>query len=97
MYSRDTLRNRCFDRDFFQCDILDAAPKDDMSSMEHPIFSLSTKPDTIVELSSKKVKENNPNTLRLLETQIKSTDRQIDNLVYDLSPEEIELVEQSTS
>jgi hypothetical protein len=52
---------------------------------------------SLVELSSKKVKENNPNTLRLLETQIKSTDRQIDNLVYDLSPEEIELVEQSTS
>ena len=27
------------------CDILDALPKDDMASMEHPIFSLSTKPD----------------------------------------------------
>lgn len=32
--------------DFFVCDIMDAAPKDDMASMEHPIFSLSTKPDT---------------------------------------------------
>lgn len=32
--------------DFFVCDILDAAPKGDMGSMEHPIFSLSTKPDT---------------------------------------------------
>ncbi|WP_145029461.1 replication initiator protein A [Caulifigura coniformis] len=31
--------------DFFSCDILDAAPKGDMASMEHPIFSLSTKPD----------------------------------------------------
>ena len=31
--------------DFFVCDILDAAPKGDMASMEHPIFSLSTKPD----------------------------------------------------
>lgn len=31
--------------DFFVCDIFDAAPKSDMSSMEHPIFSLSTKPD----------------------------------------------------
>ncbi|MDO8303183.1 MAG: replication initiator protein A, partial [Sedimentisphaerales bacterium] len=31
--------------DFFVCDILDALPKDDMASMEHPIFSLSTKPD----------------------------------------------------
>jgi plasmid replication initiation protein len=32
--------------DFFVCDILDATPKGDMGSMEHPIFSLSTKPDT---------------------------------------------------
>jgi plasmid replication initiation protein len=32
--------------DLFVCDIFDAAPKADMASMEHPIFSLSTKPDT---------------------------------------------------
>ncbi len=31
--------------DFFICDILDAIPKDDLGSMEHPIFSLSTRPD----------------------------------------------------
>ncbi len=31
--------------DLFICDIVDAAPKGDMASMEHPIFSLSTKPD----------------------------------------------------
>lgn len=33
--------------DFFVCDIFDAAasPKGDLASMEHPIFSLSTKPD----------------------------------------------------
>ncbi|MEM9670903.1 MAG: replication initiator protein A [Pseudomonadota bacterium] len=31
--------------DFFVCDIFDAAPKGDMASMEHPLFSLSTKPD----------------------------------------------------
>lgn len=31
--------------DFFVCDVLDAAPKGDMASMAHPIFSLSTKPD----------------------------------------------------
>lgn len=31
--------------DFFLCDINDALPKDDMASMEHPIFSLSTRPD----------------------------------------------------
>lgn len=35
------------DRDFFVCDIFDALPyfKDDTASMEHPVFSLSTKPD----------------------------------------------------
>lgn len=32
--------------DFFVCDVFDAAPKGDIGSMEHPIFSLSTKPDT---------------------------------------------------
>ena len=32
--------------DLFVCDIFDAAPKADMASMEHPIFSLSTKPDS---------------------------------------------------
>ena len=31
--------------DFFVCDILGALPKDDMGSMEHPLFSLSTRPD----------------------------------------------------
>ncbi|MFD2502446.1 replication initiator protein A [Rhizorhabdus histidinilytica] len=33
------------DPDLFICDVLDAIPKDDMASMEHPIFSLATKPD----------------------------------------------------
>ena len=32
-------------QDLFICDVLDAIPKDDMASMEHPIFSLATKPD----------------------------------------------------
>ena len=31
--------------DFFVCDVLDAALKGDNASMEHPIFSLSKKPD----------------------------------------------------
>ncbi|MDB9708108.1 replication initiator protein A [Planktotalea frisia] len=31
--------------DFFVCDIFGALPKDDMMSMEHPMFSLSTRPD----------------------------------------------------
>jgi len=31
--------------DFFVCDFLDALPKGDMASMEHPLFSLSTRTD----------------------------------------------------
>jgi plasmid replication initiation protein len=31
--------------DFFLCDFLGAIPKDDMASMEHPLFSLATRPD----------------------------------------------------
>ncbi len=32
-------------RDFFVCDFFAAVPKHDLASMEHPIFSLSTRPD----------------------------------------------------
>ncbi len=39
------LAERRTQDDFFICDVLDAIPKDDMASMEHPIFSLSTRPD----------------------------------------------------
>lgn len=31
--------------DFFVCDFWGALPKDDLASMEHPLFSLSTRPD----------------------------------------------------
>ena len=34
--------------DFFVCDFFAALPKDDMASMEHPLFSLSTRPDLAV-------------------------------------------------
>lgn len=44
-YLPPLLPDRHPDRDFFVCDILDAAPKDDLGSMEHPMFSLATKPD----------------------------------------------------
>lgn len=39
------LPDRYPNKDFFVLDIADAVPKDDMSSMEHPLFSLATKPD----------------------------------------------------
>jgi hypothetical protein len=31
-------------QDFFICDVTDAIPKDDMGSMEHPIYSLALLP-----------------------------------------------------
>jgi plasmid replication initiation protein len=34
--------------DFFVCDIFDATPKDDLGSMEHPMFTLSKNPDRAI-------------------------------------------------
>jgi len=39
------LPDRHPQRDFFVLDISDVVPKDDTASMEHPLFSLATKPD----------------------------------------------------
>lgn len=39
------LPDRHPNRDFFVLDIADVVPKDDTASMEHPLFSLATKPD----------------------------------------------------
>ena len=39
------LRDHHPQKDFFILDIVDAVPKDDMATMEHPLFSLATKPD----------------------------------------------------
>ncbi|MEO9778533.1 MAG: replication initiator protein A [Sedimentitalea sp.] len=39
------LPDRHRQSDFFLCDIFDAIPKDDLASMEHPLFSLATRPD----------------------------------------------------
>lgn len=42
------LPDRYPNKDFFIADIFDAAPKSDIASMEHPIFSLSKTPDKTV-------------------------------------------------
>ena len=39
------LPDRHPQKDLFVCDIVSAVPKGDMASMEHPVFTLSTKPD----------------------------------------------------
>jgi len=47
-------------RDFFVADILDVVPKDDLGSMEHPLFSISKRPDTEVRLY-----EHNGNSIKI--------------------------------
>ena len=42
------LPDRHRQHELFICEIADAVLKDDMASMEHPIFSLSTKPDNTI-------------------------------------------------
>lgn len=42
------LPDRYPQQDFFVCDIFDSAPKSDQASMEYPLFTLSTKPDTTI-------------------------------------------------
>ena len=60
--------------DFFLCDIFDAAPKDDMGSMEHPMFSLATRPDRRVlsyEHNGVAIKQlMRENVARLLRTDV---------------------------
>lgn len=48
MAVKTLLPQRHPNRDFFIADLLDASPKDDMASMENPIFSLSKTPDRII-------------------------------------------------
>ena len=54
-------------RDFFILDISDVVPKDDTASMEHPLFSLATKPDMrhLIYRSANNVLEIIPSSLGL--------------------------------
>lgn len=46
--AKPLLPDRFIQPDLFICDIFDAAPKADMAGMEHPVFSISKKPDHAV-------------------------------------------------
>lgn len=75
------LPDRHPNKDFFLCDILDAAPKDDLGSMEHPIFSLATKPDIQVRRY-----EHNGNTLEVIPSMLgMATIWDKDVLIYCIS------------
>lgn len=49
MTIKTLLPQRHPNKDFFIADILDASPKDDLASMENPVFSLSKNPDRSVK------------------------------------------------
>lgn len=46
--AKPLLPDRHPDRNFFICDFGDVIPKSDIASMEHPLFTLATKPDTTI-------------------------------------------------
>jgi len=48
MNNKTLLPQRHPNRDFFVADILDASPRDDLASMESPVFSLSKNPDRTI-------------------------------------------------
>ncbi|WP_299356662.1 replication initiator protein A [uncultured Shimia sp.] len=67
--------------DLFVCDVFDASPKDDLGSMEHPIFSLSTRPDRRI-LSY----EHNGNTVEVTPSvRGRATIHDKDILIYCIS------------
>jgi hypothetical protein len=68
-------------QDFFICDVTDAIPKDDMGSMEHPIFSLATKPD----LSIREYEHNGVNISVVPSTLGLATIHDKDILIYCIS------------
>ncbi|MBD1877128.1 MULTISPECIES: replication initiator protein A [Cyanophyceae] len=61
MAHRSLLPDRHRQLDFFVCDIIDTAPKDDLGSMEHPLFTLAKNPDTRIRLY-----EHNGNTVKIV-------------------------------
>lgn len=68
-------------RDFFVCDFTDAMPKDDIASMEHPVFSLSTKPDTHIRFY-----EHNGNSIKIAPSVLGlATIHDKDILIYCIS------------
>src|SRR3546814_10002719 len=69
-------------QDLFICDVLDAIPNDDMASMEHPVFSLSSKPDNRTRRS-----EHHGNVLEIIPSgKGLATIHDKDILLYSISP-----------
>jgi plasmid replication initiation protein len=67
--------------DLFICDLGDVIPKSDIASMEHPLFTLSTKPDTNIRSY-----EHNGNTVTIIPSAIGlATIHDKDILIYCIS------------
>lgn len=75
------LPERYPNEDLFICDVLDAIPKDDMASMEHPMFTLATRPDMRTVHY-----EHNGNTVSILPSAVGlATIHDKDILIYCVS------------
>jgi plasmid replication initiation protein len=67
--------------DLFICDLGDVIPKSDLASMEHPLFTLSTKPDINI-----RIYEHNGNTVTIIPSAIGlATIHDKDILIYCIS------------
>ena len=70
-----------FEKDWFICDFGNVIPKSDIASMEHPFFTLSTKPDTAI-----KNYEHNGNTVQIVPSVLgMATIMDKDILIYCIS------------
>jgi len=67
--------------DFFLCDIFDARPKDDLGTMEHPMFSLATRPD----LSIRRYEHNGVSVTVTPSVRGRATIHDKDVLIYCIS------------
>jgi len=69
------------EQDFFICDFGDVIPKSDIASMEHPLFTLSTKPDVAIRHY-----EHNGNSVTIIPSVLGlATIKDKDILIYCIS------------
>ena len=79
--SNPLLPNRHPEKDLFICDFGEVIPKSDIASMEHPLFTLSTKADTTIRKY-----EHNGNTVQITPSVLgMATIHDKDVLIYCIS------------
>jgi len=81
MTKKMLLPKRHAGEDWFTCDFGDVIPKNDIASMEHPLFTLSTRPDRKIRNY-----EHNGNTIKIIPSVVgHSTIHDKDILIYSVS------------